>query len=162
MPIRRIKIVEPIASARGPRTSDTADLAEQFPGTPYLNDYNDAAALALMNEVLSNTVEGNPDFEQGASMTYENAPSIPSEVIAAGHDQSIANGFLPNTRTPRTGNPADFAGWEGMKEVADAMYGDQFPVGHGGVGSQLDPAVSSAAIGDKNIEDYLGSSGPTT
>lgn len=161
MPARRIKVVEPVLSARGPRVSDSADLGEQFPGTPYLNDYDDAAALALMNEVLSNPVEGNPDFEQGASMTYENAPSIPADVIAL-PEPSIANGFVPNTRTPQSGNPADFAGWEGMKEGADAMYGDQFPIGHGGVGSKLDPAVSSATIGDKKIEDYIGSSGPTT
>jgi len=146
---------------RGPRSSGTAEVREQFPGSPELNGYNEDEALRIYQDCLNGVQSDNTDFEMGVNMDYADAPSISTEVIPSDDDYSYVSPYVPNPRAPTTSNPADFVKWEGSEAWATGQKVEQFPLGHGGTSSGLDPSVSSAAIAGVEIKDIPGSSGPT-
>lgn len=159
----RIKASENTAiTERGFSSSGTADIRGQFPGTPELNGYSSAKALELFQECLNGVQDGNVDFEMGVNMDYANAPAVSTDVIAPSTDYTYYNPYVPNLEVPATGNPGDFvkSDFDGHA-YAESLRVEQFPLGRGGISSQLDPSTSSAAISGVQIADIPGSSGPT-
>ena len=160
MPRNRIATTGPLTiTVRGPRSADTAELQEQFPGTPHLNEYDVNAAMAIYQECLDGVQTDNVDFEMGVNMDYGDAPAIPADVDTS--DPSMANAFVPNPCSPGTHNPKDFVLTAETTAYMDSKKIEQWPIGYGGVSSDLDPATSSATISGRSIEDIVGAGGPT-
>ena len=106
---QRIKtVVNDVISERGAGTHGTSDIKGQFPGTPELNGYDAAAAMAIYQSCLDGVQTENVDFETGVNMDYGDAPSISTDITFTG---DVLSPYMPNVVVPPNMNPASFNKW---------------------------------------------------
>ena len=126
--------------------ADRAALKSMFGGAPYFNDYNMDALQELGQSLLLNGDVNDMGHTFGTiSRDYSGAPDY--------GDVETGGGGLPASPwVPNPASPTDGANNPGSIPAAPDGYGTT-PADNwgGGVGSQLSPAASSAAISNQQM-----------
>ena len=163
MPTHKQGMFEPRVTTRGlgpiagGSSSDSAQIASAFPASPIHNgSLKDEAYKALAQTLLLDGVVNDSGHTFGeASRDYSDAPDLNADVDTGAFN--IPSPYVPNPTSPGPGslNASDKpAPPDGFGQTPANNFGT-------GVGSQLQPAASSAAHSTHNInEAYVMGKGP--
>lgn len=130
-------------------TSNTGNLIKAFPSAPQYNDYKDAQALKLYQDLLN--TDGLTLAEAGVvdfSLNYDNgAPNLND--VETGGGGLPATPFSPNITSPGPGNSSATAQPEFTGDTKNIDSIDNFGSGLGGLvsPSETTPNMASITIG---------------
>ena len=155
MATKRHTKVEPVSTSRGMGKADTTAATTLFASSPiHSGDISDDSIEATFNSlVLQGTVEGGYMLAGAFDRDYSDAPNIAD--VEAGAGGLPASGHVPNPSSPGEGS-VKAGDLPAAPEGYGVSHNDQFGTG---VGSDLEPANSSAAQATHEVGDYtLGKS----
>jgi hypothetical protein len=147
----QLKVIVPVTS-RGFGSCDSETLKTAFPGSPiHAGDVDDDTTTALGQELLMDGVVNDAGHTYGEfhrDYDQNGAPDLAD--VETGGGGLPATPYVPNPSSPEDGFDA--------ATIPDAPDGfmDKTPNTWGsGVGSTLQPSVSSAAISKSTIGEFL-------
>ena len=151
MPTHTQTIVETVSTVKDMGSSSTATVQASFPASPiYIGDISDDERKEAFQElVLDGEVNDGGHTFGTFHRDYADAPDLAEVETGAGG--LPASPYVPNPVSPGPGsmNPTDQgAPPEGFGQAPNAQWGT-------GVGSQLEPSVSSAQQSGGKLGDYI-------
>lgn len=139
-----------IQKVRG--TSNTSNLKKAFPNAPQYNDYKDASAFKLYQDLLNS--EGLTYAEAGItdfSMNYNNGAPNLNEVETGGAGLP-ATPFSPNITSPGPGNHSATAQPEFTGDTKNIQAINNFGSGLGGL---VSPSETAPIIATTTLGEYI-------
>ena len=151
MPSHTQTMLEPMTTEKGMGTASTTTVKASFPASPiYIGELNDAERKAFFQKnVLDGEVNDGGHTFGIFSRDYSEAPDIAS--VETGGGGLPGSPWVPNPVSPGPGsiNAAE-------QGEPPAGWGENPPEQWGtGVGSQLEPSVSSAQQAGGTLGDYV-------
>lgn len=147
MPTHSQGSVDPVKTDRDLGKSGTNDLKSMFATSPVHGMTPESIRLQYQNEVLDGEIDDKGHTFSSFNTDYSNAPKM--EDVETGGEGKPASPYVPNPSSPGEGSVDPSSQPSAPDGFGTTPSGTPFA----GVGSQLDPNASSAAISGQKVRD---------